>query len=133
MAARSVRKRKIDNLLVKTLLEGVYDSKCILHKLRGLPHIVQTIWVEVRQYWVKQVQLPKVHEEGDIVKDSECVDEGEDDDGDIRTCYTRNISEMFLAPIRDFHQTQYFKFPKPSKININMMPFIVGLTFEDCL
>ena len=51
----------------------------------------------------------------------------------VEPVYTRNISEMFLAPIRDFHQTQYYKFPKPSKININMMPFIVGLTFEDCL
>ena len=130
MAARSVSRRKINNLLVKTLLEGVYDNKCVLHKLRGLPHIVQTIWEEVRQYWVKQVQLPKGHEERVRVKECENDD---DDEGDSRTCYKRNISEVFLAPIRDFHQTQYYKFPKPSKININMMPFIVGLTFEDCL
>ena len=130
MDARSLRRRKIDNLLLKTLLEGVYDDKCVLHKLRGLPHIVQTIWEEVRQYWMNQVQLPKVHEERVRVNESENDD---DDEGDSRTCYTRNISEVFLAPIRDFHQTQYYKFPKPSKININMMPFIVGLTFEDCL
>ena len=75
-----------------------------------------------------QVKLPKLHE----VKESD-DDDGEIDESDSRTCYTRNISEMFLAPLRDFHQTQYYKFPKPSKININMMPFIVGLTFEDCL
>ena len=120
------RRRGIKNKLVKTLLEGVYDESCVLHKLRGLPHIVQEIWKEVRQYWLNQIQLPRVRAKDDY----ECVS---CEDHDSRICYKSNNSAMFLAPITDIHQTQYYKFPKPSKININMMPFIVGLTFEDCL
>ena len=127
------RRRGIKNVLVKTLLEGVYDEKCVLHKLRGLPHIVQEIWKEVRKYWLNQIQLPRVNVEKNRVKDIENNECDSCDDHSGSHCYKNNTSEMFLAPITDIHQTQYYKFPKPSKININMMPFIVGLTFEECL
>ena len=43
------------------------------------PHNVQTIWEEVRQYWVHQVKLPKLHE----VKES---DDDDGDESDSRTC-----------------------------------------------
>ena len=54
--------KKSTNLLVKVLLEGVYDEGCVLAKLKGCPHILDIIWRDVRRYWLAQIQLPSWNE-----------------------------------------------------------------------
>ena len=50
----------INNLLVKVLLEGVYDEGCVLSKLKGCPHILGMIWRDVTRNWLAQIQLPRI-------------------------------------------------------------------------
>ena len=133
--------KKSTNLLVKVLLEGVYDEGCVLAKLKGCPHILGIIWRHVRRYWLAQIQLPRSpggKEDGDKLTDNgeeNCGDAEDEIAEDIRGHYNTNTesshSSVYLAPITDLNQ-QYYKFPKPTNININMMPFIVGETFKDC-
>ena len=52
--------QKTNNLLVKVLLEGVYDEGCVLSKLKGCPHILGMIWRDVTQNWLAQIQLPRI-------------------------------------------------------------------------
>ena len=51
-------KKTIDNPILKALLCGVYDSECVLSKLRGCPHLLKEIWREVKSYCLAQITLP---------------------------------------------------------------------------
>ena len=90
--------------------------------LRGCPHIMRFIWDMVTQYWRVLVEMPnkaevdKRYEDGDI------------NIGDMRSAY------LFFTPLRLRRiRGGYYSFPPPTDININMMPFIVGFTFEKSL
>ena len=50
--------KTIDNPILKALLCGVYDSECVLSKLRGCPHLLKKIWREVKCYYLAQITLP---------------------------------------------------------------------------
>ena len=121
----------------KTLLEGVYDGDhCPLSTLRGCPHILKTIWKDVETFWMKAIILPYGRAE-DV-----------EDDFNTTIDYHGNRSKRFVRPYvcpkeeRDsFHSWLYFAhihhrrdftFPDPTNIKINMMPFLVGKSFEDC-
>ena len=124
------------NKLQKTLLEGVYDGpQCPLSTLRGCPHILKTIWRDVETFWRKAIILP-----------FERVEDVEDDFNTVvgyQGVRHRRVSP-YVCPKEDqdsFHSWLYFtnihhqsdfSFPEPSDIQINMMPFLVGETFEDC-
>ena len=111
------------NPISKVLLDGLYDQECALSRLRGCQHIMRTIWDNITVYWKELVELP--------------VDPQLDDEqrryGDV------DVEELlpsclYLTPISsndpgDHEEAEYY-FPPPSDININMMPFIVGETFE---
>ena len=124
--------------LQKTLLEGVYDEdQCPLSTLRGCPHILKTIWRDVESFWRTAIILP--YERLEDVKDDFNTVIGYEGEG-VRG---RRISP-YVCPKEEqdsFHSWLYFtnilpksdfSFPEPSNIQINMMPFIVGATFEDC-
>ena len=39
------------NPILRTILQGVYDTNSSLYSLRGTPHIVQMIWRFIVEYW----------------------------------------------------------------------------------
>ena len=47
-----------DNLVLKVLLDGLYDIESPLSKLRGMHHILKYIWTDVRNYWQSHITLP---------------------------------------------------------------------------
>ena len=121
------------NPVLKIFLEGLYDEDCNLSKLRGCPHLAKQIWMEVRNFWKANIILPP--------------EVGEDESRrSIRfqiTDFNKESfkSELFLAPIfssyldledayADWEKESLF--PSPSDININMMPFTVGVDFRAC-
>ena len=121
----------------KTLLEGLYDGdQCPLSTLRGCPHIMKTIWKDVETFWMKAIILP--------------YDRAEDVEDDFNSTidYRGNRVKRFVSPyvcpkeeqdsfhswlyFAHIHQRRDFSFPDPANIKINMMPFLVGKSFEDC-
>ena len=120
--------------LQKSLLEGVYDGdQCPLSTLRGCPHILKTIWRDVETFWRKAIILPY-----------ERLEDIEDDFNTVMGYTRRWRVSPYVCPKEDedsFHSWLYFtnilhqsdfSFPEPTNIKINMMPFLVGETFEDC-
>ena len=107
------------NPISKVLLDGLYDQESNLSKLRGCPHIMKTIWDMITAYWREMVELPnKPHAD-------EQYGDGNIDVGEILPKY------LFLTPLRlRRSRGGDYSFPPPTDININMMPFIVGFTFE---
>ena len=71
------KKKTIDNPILKVLLEGVYDTDCVLSKLRGCPHLLKDIWRDVRRSCLSQISLPnkKVNRMG-VKNDGELEDGG---------------------------------------------------------
>ena len=111
------------NLILKVILDGLYDEECHLSKLRGFYHILKYIWIDIRNYWRKHINLPD-----------------EDEEWTWRRWQTVKADKMhpsytYMAPmshINQFDSYEYPEFPSPSGININMMPFLCGKTFEEC-
>ena len=117
-----------NNLVLKVLLDGLYDTESPLSKLRGIHHILKYIWTDVRNYWESHITLPDL--------DANWDDYWQDHrDTASLIC---GPSVTFAAPMghadyfRADHQVDYPEFPKPTGININMMPFICGYTFQEC-
>ena len=98
------------NPILKVFLDGLYDDECVLSKLQGCPHILHNIWNDVTEYWEEKIKTPE---------DYEYEYEYEE--------YEGSWSRFYVAPIYG-----QIEFPEPLSININMMPFYVGETFEAC-
>ena len=116
------------NLVLKAILDGLYDEQSQLSKLRGFYHILKFIWTDVRNYWKSHITLP----DPAAVWDDYCHFKWSNNP--TPTPQT-SPSSAYIAPmghIDNYHEFNYPKFPDPSGININMMPFICGETFEDC-
>ena len=104
------------NPVLKVLLDGLYDEGSNLSKLRGCQHLMRKIWRDVKSYWIKLIELPSHQSEKyDYIYYSSFDD----------------ATKEFLAPITNTTQDS-MAFPEPSGININMMPFIVGESWEQC-
>ena len=103
----------------KVLLDGLYDQGSPLYKLKGCPHIMRIIWENVTKFWEEMVDMPVV---SDPTASRFHVKVQIDDTLPSCTYLTALTSISF----------QRCSFPSPSDININMMPFIVGETFDDC-
>ena len=106
------------NSILKTFLEGLYDGDCVLSKLRGCPHILKQIWTNVRTFWEDSLYLPFKNESNfyEVHEREKPEDSSE--------------SWTFFSPIAVGDER--CSFPEPSDININMMPFLVGESFEAC-
>ena len=108
------------NPISKVLLDGLYDQECALSRLRGCQHIMRMIWDNITEYWKEMVEMP-------IKPTADTDNPYEDLEESLSSC-------LYLTPISfhdpDEYDNMEYSFPKPSDININMMPFIVGETFE---
>ena len=97
---------------------------------------MKIIWRDVESFWRKAIILPYERAE-DVEDDFNTV-------VDHRGNRVRRFVSPYVCPKEEqdsFHSWLYFtnilpksdfSFPEPSNIQINMMPFIVGATFEDC-
>ena len=127
------------NPLLKVLLEGYYDEDCVMSKLRGCPHLLQDIWRKVVTFNRSQIILPDKNVTFDYRTN---WSHRKNVTRDWRTNWSyRTVdslgSALFVAPISDDNhefedEDKRINFPKPSNININMMPFIVGESFKEC-
>ena len=116
-SSTSSSSRSSMNPVMKVILEGVYDPGSTLSHLRGCQHLLQFIWKDLRNYWNSLIKMPSPSKyDGSSWYMHPSID---------------TSSQEYFAPIADL-EAQYYKFPKPSGININMMPFIVGETWEQC-
>ena len=106
------------NSILKTILEGLYDEDCVLSKLRGCPHILKQIWTIVRTFWEDSIYLPFENESN--------MYEVHEREKPVESCE----SWTFYSPIA--FGDERCSFPEPSDINVNMMPFLVGESFEAC-
>ena len=120
--------RSIRNPILKVFLEGIYDQECPLHQLQGLWHILKRIWLYVRCYWEQ-----KIKETGHLKNQKQFKH------GDMISYINIHAPTNYECfPFIDFRiidgSSCYKFFPKPSDININMMPFIMHDSFEgSCL
>jgi len=107
------------NPILRTILEGVYDAGSPLSNLRGTPHLVQMIWKYIVGYWKSLIKIG-VHERK--VKPPANMEPG-----------TRIIvpQDVFFLELDGF-LNGYMKFPEPTNIDINMMPFKMCNVFEEC-
>ena len=46
------------NLVLKAILDGLYDEESQLSNLRGLHHILKYIWTDLRNYWQSHITHP---------------------------------------------------------------------------
>ena len=130
----------------KAFLEGVYDGdQCPLSTLRGCPHILKTIWRDVETFWRKAIILP--YERSEDVEDDFNFVTGyngrrhyrirpyvcpkEKQDSFHSWLYFANIHQRSDFSFGEEERSE-FLFPDPTDIKINMMPFLVGETFEAC-
>ena len=147
------------NPIAKALLQGIYDDKCELSKLRGMWHILRSVWRYLICFWKENIKLTDVNPfEGDSTHEDTLLpkgsasflnlsgfeqlyydtdDEQDEDNGKL----IRNISwkEYCRYNGDDSDDDDYYnniyktRFPKPTGININMMPFIMDIeNFTNC-
>ena len=120
--------REISKLdpITKAFLEGVYDEECVLFKLNGLWHLLKRIMQDVKKYWKESV-----------IETRSIRNKMKFEDGDM-------ISYLNLNRPIDYQRFPFVPgfavdygqgkicFPKPTNININMMPFILDKEFKNC-
>ena len=115
------------NPILKVFLEGVYDEECALFKLNGLWHLLKEIWENVKEYWIKN-----------LIETRSVRNKDKFDKGDLISYLNLNhpIDYQKFPFLRgcaiDFGDGRGISFPKPSNININMMPFILERDFKKC-
>eukprot|EP00794_Sanderia_malayensis_P020444 gene20444-22460_t len=118
-------KRRL-NPIAKVLLEGIYDEKCQLNKLNGMWHILRQIWMNIVDFWKSNILIQELFDplERNL---------------DLPLSYL-NLNSFCTSKferVTDRHHRPYIYgnvvFPKPSGININMMPFIMdNRNFSNC-
>ena len=151
------------NPIAKALLQGIYDDKCELSKLRGMWHILRSVWRYLISFWKENIKLTDVNPfEGGSTEEATLLlptssasflnlsgfeqlsqfcyydtdDEREEDDGKL----IRNISwkEYYKnydddSDDDDYNTIYKIRFPRPTGVNINMMPFIMDIeNFTNC-
>ena len=98
------------NPVARAILQGLYDKDSPLHKLLGLPYVLKAIWSNLVEYWKSKIKQPnKFSAEDEGILYVSCV----------------------KVRLGGFHgHDLVVRFPKPSNININMMPFVMGWEFK---
>ncbi|XP_057291731.1 uncharacterized protein LOC130614321 [Hydractinia symbiolongicarpus] len=104
----TLKEKKPINPILRTILQGVADENCPFSKLTGMPHIVQMIWQKVLAGMRMHIKF------------------GKNED------YEKNFEPPPAFKTQTGFQARFpVKFPEPTDININMMPFIMDLEFEN--
>ena len=113
--------KSVQKLISKVLLEGLYDQDSVLSQLRGCQHVMRRIWEQLLQHWARSICLPdKDLKAGKYGPPPQICDEER-----VQPFFLTSILPEYEFPNRDR------AFISGSKlIDINMMPFIVGETFE---
>ena len=109
------------NPILRTILEGVYDTTSPLNNLRYTPHLVQKIWKDIVEYWKSMIKIGV-----DIESDPELNKAAL-----LHQCKWDRYFQL-STPDVFFLRCSPITFPKPKDININMMPFKMCHKFEDC-
>ena len=121
--------RKVgQNLILKVVLDGLYDEESPLSNLRGLHHILKYIWTDVRNYWKSHITLP----DPDAFWNDSNYLRRTDNSSPLESSSCVYMAPMSHIDNHNYEDSCYPKFPTPSGININMMPFICGDTFDNC-
>ena len=115
------------NPIARVLLQGINDVDSELHKLNGMWFILRKIWKFVTSYWKANIKCtPFDNECRKTMRNFEYVvpflrlTEPEDTLLNESVC----INEPYIGST--------ITFPKPRAIDINMMPFVMEETFEEC-
>ncbi|XP_012560212.2 uncharacterized protein LOC101236717 [Hydra vulgaris] len=97
------------NPIIRVVLQGVYDVESPLSLLRGMPHILLFIWNNIKAFWKEHIKIG-INKNSFIIED-----------------YTIGIDSLPYSLIQDS-----LKFPSPTNLNINMMPFVMSSSFHKC-
>eukprot|EP00112_Aurelia_sp_Birch-Aquarium-sp1_P025572 Seg857.2 transcript_id=Seg857.2/GoldUCD/mRNA.D3Y31 product="hypothetical protein" protein_id=Seg857.2/GoldUCD/D3Y31 len=150
------------NPIAKALLQGIYDDNCELSKLRGIWHVLRSIWRYLISFWkggitladLKPFQYKKSTEgkwlDEPVLKSGASYlnlsgflhvartlfhDKDRENDMVGRTQRWRKFYDENGGDQGEEYSNYIHKliFPKPTGININMMPFIMDTEhFENC-
>ena len=149
------------NPIAKALLEGIYDDNCELSKTRGMWVILRSIWRYLISFWKENIKLTDLNpfenksgeEEpfepvlktsasylnlsafrfyydhngsgGKLVRNQRWKEFYHFDNSDDSDC-SNGSDTYYIDGIK-------IRFPEPTGININMMPFIMDVEkFEKC-
>ena len=149
------------NPIAKALLQGIYDDGCELSKLRGMWGILRNVWRYLTRFWKEKIKLTdknpferKSREQEEalnlVLKSSASYLNV----SAFRFCYDHNGLRKLVRDQRwrEFYQFENsddpdrsndsdvcymlgikIRFPEPTGINIDMMPFIMDVErFEKC-
>ena len=94
--------------VARAILQGVYDEESPFSLLLGIQHILQRIWKNVISFWRLRIKV--------------CVPIEYDSLAELPDVIVGNLSYLEFS--------YKAKFPTPTDLNINMMPFVMGKTFE---
>ncbi|XP_028405631.1 uncharacterized protein LOC114528213 isoform X2 [Dendronephthya gigantea] len=100
------------NPIARAILQGLYDEDSPLHKLLGLHYVLKAIWSNLVEYWKSKI----IQANNKCPEDSEC-------------CIELYVSCTKVINYQD--KELVIQFPKPSNININMMPFVMAKEFKE--
>ena len=109
------------NPVARAILQGLYDTESPLHKLLGLHYVLKAIWNNVIDHWRSRIK----------------VSIGYDTLGPFPKPLSSPLNdEWFVSFVKvktgsGYHHGELaVQFPKPTDININMMPFVMESDFK---
>jgi len=110
------------NPIIRTIFAGVYDDTSPLANLRGMPNVVQIIFKYVQYYWKSHLKFGQ----------TESIRSYEPTGGE----FVVQLNDQLKNAVYNYDSDYDFsllkiKFPNPSDININMMPFVMARSFEE--
>ena len=105
--ARNVEENNL-NPIARVILHGLYDVDSPFHLLAGLHYILKAIWHDVLTYYKSRIK--------------------KEDDYDLN--FVKVKWGHFYSEL-DSESDWLVRFPEPSDININMMPFVMAKRFNE--
>ena len=98
------------NPVARAIIQGLYDTESPLHKLLGLHYVLKAIWKYVVDHWRSRIKIPETRGDGESLYFAE-----------VRVDQSGYVMQESLV----------VQFPKPTDININMMPFVMARRFNE--
>ena len=113
------------NIVLRTILCGVYDPDSILFVLSGTPHIIQAIWKIVKELFLSHIKLPVNYDEYSTYNPPEGVERFSENVVALNdNKFFKKISKVW--EYNEFETELNISFPPPRDIKINMMPYVFG-------
>jgi hypothetical protein len=105
------------NPVARAIMQGLYDPESPLHKLLGMHNVLKAIWNNVVEYWKSKITK------------SDILAYIENPEGDVPYVSFAKVQTKAIVYINE--KDVVVEFPKPTDININMMPFIMERNFQE--